>query len=33
MLQENGPFIIPPGAVKPVLNERAWNKNAGVVYF
>lgn len=33
MMQENGPFIIPPGTYKPVLNPNAWNKRANLVYF
>ena len=33
MIQENGPFIILPGTERPVINERAWNKRAGLVYF
>jgi carboxypeptidase C (cathepsin A) len=33
MLQENGPFTITPGEERFTLNEHAWNKRAGVVYF
>jgi carboxypeptidase C (cathepsin A) len=33
MMQENGPFIIPSGTYKPVLNPNAWNKRANLVYF
>lgn len=32
MMQENGPFIIPPGDHLPVPNPYAWNKRAGLLY-
>jgi carboxypeptidase C (cathepsin A) len=33
MLQENGPFVIPPEKKAHVINPFAWNKRAGLVYF
>lgn len=33
MLQENGPFVYRPGSKQLELNDKAWNKNAGLVYF
>lgn len=33
MLQENGPFLISPGTEHMALNENAWNKKAGLIYF
>lgn len=33
MLQENGPFLIAPETEQMSLNENAWNKRAGIIYF
>lgn len=32
MMQENGPFWIPPGQDQAKLNPNAWNKRAGLLY-